>query len=63
VTGTARIFEHNADNALVAATDSSGGRQEMMPDSLERLHRYYDGGANRWLIYDGQFRGRDIQFN
>lgn len=26
----------------------------MMADSLERLHRYYDGSANRWLVYDGQ---------
>jgi hypothetical protein len=38
VTGTARGFEYNADNALVVATGPS--RQETMPDSRERLFRY-----------------------
>jgi len=44
-------YAYNAENRLVTSTGAS--YQEMMDDSLDRLFRYYDGSANRWLLYDG----------
>ncbi len=52
LTGGARSFGYNSDNQLTVVSDGSTFL-ETMPDSLERLHRYYDGSANRWFLYDG----------
>jgi len=45
-------YAYTAENVLVSASGAS--YQEMTADSIERLFRYYDGSANRWLVYDGQ---------
>jgi len=38
------------DPAGRLGTSSGGTYLEMMIDSLDRLFRYYDGTANRWLL-------------
>jgi RHS repeat-associated protein len=47
-----RGFEYNAENRLTVGYIGAA-HQELIDDSRDRLFRYYDGTANRWLIYDG----------
>jgi RHS repeat-associated protein len=47
-----RGFEYNAENRLTVGYIGAA-HQELIDDSRDRLFRYYDGTANRWLLYDG----------
>ena len=48
----ARGFEYDAGNRLTVGYVGAA-HQELIDDPRDRLFRYYDGTANRWLIYDG----------
>jgi RHS repeat-associated protein len=47
-----RGFEYNAENRLTVGYIAAA-HQELIDDARDRLFRYYDGTANRWLLYDG----------
>jgi RHS repeat-associated protein len=47
-----RGFEYNAENRLTVGYIGAA-HQELIDDARDRLFRYYDGTANRWLLYDG----------
>jgi RHS repeat-associated protein len=47
-----RGFEYNAENRLTVGYIGAA-HQELIDDARDRLFRYYDGTANRWMLYDG----------